>query len=127
MKCLSLKQPFAELLVSGRKTIELRNWTTKFRGEFLVHASKNIDRDGCKVHGFDPEKITKGAVVGKAVIYDVKEYLNESEFFSDKDKHLAVESIYATDRYGFLIKDAERFDKPIPMPGKLNFFEVEEW
>jgi hypothetical protein len=31
MKCLSLKQPFAELLVSGKKTVELRKWNTKFR------------------------------------------------------------------------------------------------
>ena len=32
MKCLSLKQPFADLLVLGEKTIELRKWNTKFRG-----------------------------------------------------------------------------------------------
>ena len=47
-KCLSLKQPFAELLVSGMKTIEVRKWKTKFRGQFLVHASKNIDEKACK-------------------------------------------------------------------------------
>ena len=40
MKCLSLKQPFADLLALGKKTIELRKWNTKFRGEFLFHASK---------------------------------------------------------------------------------------
>ncbi len=45
MKCLSLKQPYAELLVSGKKTIELRNWNTYFRGKFLIHASKNIDKE----------------------------------------------------------------------------------
>ena len=41
-KCLSLKQPYADLVVSGKKTIELRTWNTKFRGEFLVHASKKV-------------------------------------------------------------------------------------
>ena len=40
MKCLSLKQPYAEPLVSGKKTIGLRSWNTHFRGKFLVHASK---------------------------------------------------------------------------------------
>ena len=35
-KCLSLREPYAELIiVSGRKTIELRKWNTRFRGEFL--------------------------------------------------------------------------------------------
>ena len=40
MKCSSLKQPYADLLASGKETIELRNWNTKFRGKFLIHASK---------------------------------------------------------------------------------------
>lgn len=30
MKVLSLKQPFAEFVVSGKKKIELRKWNTKF-------------------------------------------------------------------------------------------------
>jgi ASC-1-like (ASCH) protein len=37
-KCLSLRQPYAELIIAGRKTIEPRKWNTQFRGEFLVHA-----------------------------------------------------------------------------------------
>ena len=48
MKCLSICQPFAELIVQGKKTIELRKWNTKFRGEFLVHAAKNIQDKGEK-------------------------------------------------------------------------------
>ena len=47
-KCLSLKQPYAELLVAGKKTIEVRTWNTKFRGQFLVHASKKINEEVCK-------------------------------------------------------------------------------
>jgi ASCH domain len=42
-KCLSIRQPYAELVVSGRKTIELRKWITRFRGEFLVHAYIYLD------------------------------------------------------------------------------------
>jgi len=53
MKALSLKQPFAELIVSGKKTIELRNWNTKFRGKFLVHASKVPDKKAMRDFGFN--------------------------------------------------------------------------
>ena len=45
MKCLSVCQPFADLIIQGKKTIELRKWNTKFRGEFLIHASKKIRLD----------------------------------------------------------------------------------
>ena len=53
MKTLSLKQPFAELVVSGKKTIELRKWNTKFRGKFLIHASKIPDSQAMKKFGFE--------------------------------------------------------------------------
>jgi hypothetical protein len=39
MKALSIKQPWASLIASGRKTIELRTWQTKYRGDFIVCAS----------------------------------------------------------------------------------------
>ena len=48
MKCLSVCQPFAELIVQGKKTIELRKWNTEFRGEFLVHSPRKIRTDDCK-------------------------------------------------------------------------------
>jgi hypothetical protein len=43
MKAISIKQPFAWLLVNGFKDLENRNWKTNFRGEILIHASKDID------------------------------------------------------------------------------------
>ncbi len=42
IKALSLRQPYAELVVIGKKSIELRTWSTKYRGEFLIHAAKTV-------------------------------------------------------------------------------------
>ena len=41
---LSLKQPWAALLVYGRKTVEVRRWATKRRGPVLIHAARVPDR-----------------------------------------------------------------------------------
>jgi hypothetical protein len=124
MKCLSLKQPYAQLLVSGKKTIELRSWDTKFRGEFLVHASKKIDKEACKRTKIDPKSLTTGAIIGKAILYDVKYYKNRKLFLQDRGKHLAPPK-YSDHRYGFLIMNARRFRKPLVISGKLRFFNVE--
>jgi hypothetical protein len=62
MKCLSLKQPFADLLALGEKIIELRKWNTKFRGKFLIHASKNMDVEVCERLDIHIDKLTKGAI-----------------------------------------------------------------
>jgi hypothetical protein len=122
-KCLSLRQPYAELVVSGRKTIELRKWNTTFRGEFLIHASKAINKEACKSCNIDIPSLITGAIVGSAVLYDVKLYQSKEEFIADQSKHFAV-ATYSDRKYGFLLADAKRFDKPIPMKGKLGFFNV---
>jgi len=119
MKVLSLKQPFAELVVSGKKTIELRNWNTKFRGKFLVHASMNSDKNSMKKFGFS--ELPLGYIVGSAELVDVKKYSSESENKKDSNKHLADNS---WGNYGFILKNAKRI-KPILAKGKLNFWEYD--
>ena len=120
MKVLSLKQPFAELVVSGKKTIELRKWNTKFRGEFLVHASLNPDKGAMKRFGF--VSLPCGFILGKATLLDVKHYLTEEEHRVDEDVHLADS---AWGNYGFVLTNPLRFDKMIPAKGKLGFWEFE--
>ena len=124
MKCLSLKQPYAELLVSGKKTIELRTWNTKFRGEFLVHASKKIDKMACERNKIDPDSMITGAIIGKAILFDVKLYKNRNTFLQDRNKHFAGTN-YKDHKYGFLVKNSKKFRKPIFMPGRLRFFNVD--
>ena len=127
MKCLSLKQPYADLLAFGEKTIELRRWNTKFRWEFLIHASKNIDIQACERLDIDIDKLTLGAIIGSAFLYDFKEYSNQEEFNKDKQKHFSIVTKYFDGyKYGFLIRNARMFKKSIPYPGKLMFFEVED-
>ena len=40
---LTIRQPWASLIVHGGKDIENRTWPTKFRGPVLIHASKKRD------------------------------------------------------------------------------------
>lgn len=41
MKAISLIQPWASMIASGKKTIETRKWSTKYRGDILIVASKS--------------------------------------------------------------------------------------
>lgn len=122
MKCLSVSQPFAELIVVGKKTIELRSWNTRYRGEFLIHAPLKFRTEDCKRLKIS-KKLVCGAIIGKAEIYDIKEYTSKSELKSDYKKHLASTS-FQERKYGFLIKNAKKFRLPIPFKGKLGFYEV---
>ena len=66
MRVLSIKQPYTELILQGKKKIELIGWNTKFRGKFLIHSSKfNRDKklhlaDSClEKYGFILEDIQR--------------------------------------------------------------------
>ena len=53
--------------MSGKKTIELRKWNTKFRGKFLIHASKNLDKERASSLNIDFTKLSQGAIIGIAI------------------------------------------------------------
>lgn len=48
MKAISLKQPFANLIAGGQKSIETRTWYTSYRGDLIICSSKsgNIELRG---------------------------------------------------------------------------------
>jgi hypothetical protein len=45
MKALSIRQPWAYLIITGDKDIENRTWATAYRGPVLIHAGKTMDYD----------------------------------------------------------------------------------
>lgn len=38
MKALTLREPWASLVLEGVKTLETRSWATRYRGELFIHA-----------------------------------------------------------------------------------------
>lgn len=40
MKAISIRQPWANLIAQGKKTIETRTWSTPYRGPLLIISSK---------------------------------------------------------------------------------------
>ena len=86
MRTLSIRQPYAELILRGEKTIEYRSRPTRIIGErFYIYASKGLGPwalgDGEKNtgeaqrhraslnHGWiDPRTLPRGVIVGTAVI-----------------------------------------------------------
>ncbi len=72
----------------------------------------------------DPQSLTTGAIVGKAILTGVKSYHNSNSFLRDRNKHIAGTE-YSGHKYGFLIENASKFKKPIVIQGKLGFFNLE--
>lgn len=57
MKVLTIKEPYASMILKGKKTIETRTWKTKYRGLVLLHASQS-PKSKISGHIFAMAKIT---------------------------------------------------------------------
>ncbi len=74
MKCLSIQQPYTEMILrpSGpghtQKRCENRTWPTSYRGPLLLHASKSRHR--LKLAGSYWQDVPLGAIVGRAELVD---------------------------------------------------------
>lgn len=58
-KGLSFKQPYANLILSGKKILETRSWKTEYRGSIVICVSKSpkIEPYGLAVGSFEIDSI----------------------------------------------------------------------
>jgi len=115
MKILSIRQPWAYLIVTGVKGIENRDWNTFYRGPLLIHASKTIDYAAfesiARVHDLQiPALLPTGGIVGRVELVDVMTK-SDSPWFQGK--------------YGFVLSHATLLPF-VPARGQMGLFEWSE-
>ena len=119
MRALSIRQPWAWLVVNGYKDIENRTWSSPFRGRIYVHAGQRMiaddypeQRDYIHRSGIIiPESLGRGAIVGEVTITGCVD-LSDSPWFCGP--------------YGFTLADPVAYERPIACRGQLDFFEVDD-
>jgi len=126
---LSVKQPWAALLVAGLKTVEVRTWGTRRRGPVLIHAARIPDDrpDGWALIT-DPAVGTlaqlAGGIIGVAELTGCVEYTTPEAFAADRPRHHNRPDWFVPPRlFGF------EFLHPRPLPfrklaGSTFFFPV---
>ena len=127
---IAIRQPWAALIVHGRKTIEVRRWPTRRRGLVLIHASKLPDeRDEAwqLVRGDAVLRVASGiagGVIGCAELIDCKNYTSPTAFATDRPMHFNRDGWFRPPvLYGFVLASA----RPLPFfacPGNTAFFAV---
>lgn len=126
MKALSFRQPWAELILQGRKTIDLRTWPTHYRGRLAIHASKQVERDICDLYGLDPAALVTGALVGTVEVVEMVA-LDDERWDRLREQHLKP-GPFPGDLLGWQLADPRRLAQPIPFEGRLGLFNVpDEW
>nr|MCR4581449.1 ASCH domain-containing protein [Bacilli bacterium] len=52
MKVLTIKQPYASMIINNYKKYEFRSWKTNYRGKLLIHAGGTIDKKDMKYFSY---------------------------------------------------------------------------
>lgn len=132
--CISIRQPWASLILKAGKDIENRTWSTKLRGRVLIHAAKGMTRTEhedaiafavqaikadprnagvtklttLRELGFAFDELQRGGIIGSVEIVDCVSESKSPWFIGD---------------YGFVLRDPRPL-KFTPYKGALGFFGV---
>lgn len=131
MKALSIRQPWAWLIMQGFKDVENRSWRSNHTGPFLVHTGQNfVNKDEYKrayrmLYRYDHSAIHRmpswsnrkelftGGLLG---VVEMKGCLpmHDSHWFEGEPLN------------AFVLENPTRFDEPIPYKGSQRFFNVDD-
>ena len=94
MKVLTIKEPWASLIINGYKEYEFRSWKTNCRGKILIHAGLTLEKDtAIKFKDYNLD-YGKGEIIGEMGIesYFDEELSGENGYYK-----------YQKDAYGYKI------------------------
>ena len=107
LPALGIRQPWAELILRGIKTIEIRSSQTRIRGPIYVYASKKLAKTphaekAIEKVGLNVEELPRGVLIGTVEIVDS---------FPVQQKHAAAAGVPAEllkDKFGWKLANPQR-------------------
>ena len=122
MKALTIKEPWATLIIDGYKEYEFRSWKTNYRGKILIHAGLNTEKENLERFKDYNLNITKGAIIGEATLTDC--ILVDEEFNEELTKRDPI--VYGRTNhvrnYAWKLENVVKYDKPIYTKGMLGLW-----
>jgi hypothetical protein len=115
---LSVRQPWAELLLAGRKSIELRSWTTDYRGRLWLHAS--LKADPAMESRFGYKDLFRGGFVGSIRLIAIVPFTNQ-RWLQWGERHLDPGG-YRTGLLAWIMDEPRRFRTPVIARGQIGLF-----
>jgi len=126
MKGLTIREPWATLIIEGYKEYEFRSWKTNYRGKILIHAGKTLEKNMSTRFEKYNLKYNCGYIIGEATITDCK--LVDEKFSKQLNRLNSV--VYTNsnhiETYAWKLENIKKYDKPIPCKGKLGLWNYDK-
>jgi hypothetical protein len=125
MKALSVRQPWAHLIIHGEKDIENRSWRANVRGRVLIHAANGMSvGEWNEAYRFVADRFGVDAARAMPIPFDLKRggLIGTVEIVDCIDR---TSSRWFVGTFGFVLRDPQPMTF-VPMRGALGFFNVPE-
>jgi hypothetical protein len=115
---ISIRQPWAELILCNKKKIEVRSWETTYRGKLYLHTGKVPD--GNKALDLGMPNLFRGGYVGVIELAAVIPFTSDS-WEKWREQHRS-DNPFRPGHYAWMIRNPRRFVHPIPAPGDRGLY-----
>ena len=121
---LSIKQPWADLILRREKTIEVREWCPDHRGPLLLHVSGTLDWKTVELLGYEsPLTLPRSGIVAIADVKEVIEF-NSKSWIELRPKHRVIHPPVREPLYGLILSEVIPLRKRVQCRGKRMLFPV---
>lgn len=139
MKAITIMQPFATLIAINEKDNETRCWSTKYRGDLLIHAGKGKDYmflcDGepfksvLAKHGYSKNNLSMGEIIDKVNLTNCIKIDSIQTMFDVSNKKQNINETNFGDwdigNYVWKLEDIEILKKHIPVKGQQRLWNYD--
>lgn len=125
MKVLTIREPWASLIINDYKKYEFKSWKTNYRGKILIHTSQKIEKEMLSRFKDYNLNCVNGSIIGEAELTDC--ILVDEEFNQNlrKTDNVVYGKSNHVEKYAWKLENIKKYDEPIPMKGKLGLWNIE--
>lgn len=117
---LSVRQPWAELILERQKQIEVRSWSTRHRGPLWLHAGRTPDPDAAQFFGLG--ELPLGCFVGLIEVMDIVPF-DPDHWHKWRAHHLSP-GPWRAGLFAWMIENPIRLKRPVRAAGQTGLFAV---
>lgn len=124
MKIITLKQPWATLIICGYKKYEFRSWKTNYRGKILIHAGKNVDKDGMERVKHLNLEYSFSKILGEVEIADCVKLNNDINKKIIEEDPIIYGHKEERTGYAWILKNNKKINDDRIIKGKLGIWNI---
>lgn len=133
MKAITILEPWATLIIEGKKCIETRNWDTNYRGTVLIHSSKTLMQNKDYVEHLmnfvdsAHSSFNRGCIIGEVELVDIIPITPDFFRLVKETNYIDfITSEWGYSKYAWIFDKPKIYEQPIPAKGNLGLWEYKK-